>query len=302
MTKGLISIFALPQEIDNLYTTLYNLKRNASVLPKDCQFGFDITLCLSDELTRWDNSLPKQYFEDKFNETIEKLCDWAIPESIKIETGTDILGCVSQRRHSLKYLDKYDFTLWLDNDLFFNDYFLSYIHLSTTQLKQSNTDYYVITPQITRQWDTTWDVLVNKELLSRDLNDNLVADVFKLSLTPNEGVLLTPIDKFKGAGGWGTVISNPLLKLIGIPESLGHYGLEDTYVLQCADMLGKIGKHARPQQFVLENVLVCENHKYGTNNYLNKHVDSIYRREEYLKIARDNFKKELHLFLERVKQ
>lgn len=300
MTKGLISIFALPQEIDNLYTTLYNLRRNASVLPEGYQFGFDITLCLSDELTDWNKSLPKSYFEDKFNQMTEKLCDWAIPESIKIEYGVDILGCVSQRRHSLKFVDNYDFTLWLDNDLFFNDYFLSYISVSTNQLKELNTNYYVITPQITRQWDTSWDILVNENLLSRNLNDNVVADVFNLALKEYGDVVLKPIPNFKGAGGWGTVISNPLLKLVNIPTSLGHYGLEDTFVLNCADILNKLSKDIKPQQFILENMLVCENHKNNTSSYLTSHIGSIYKKEDYLQIARDNFNEEIKLFIERV--
>jgi hypothetical protein len=93
VAKGLISIFALPYEIDNLQTTLYNLRRNYAVMSGH-EFGFDITLCLSDTLTDWEFSLPKSYFEDKFNQMTEKLCDWAIPQSIKIEYGDDILGCV----------------------------------------------------------------------------------------------------------------------------------------------------------------------------------------------------------------
>ena len=196
MAKGLISIFALPHEIDNLQTTLYNLRRNYAVMSGH-EFGFDITLCLSDTLTNWEFSLPKSYFEDKFNQMTEKLCDWAIPQSIKIEYGDEILGCVSQRRHSLKYLDKYDFTLWLDNDMFFNDYLLSYIGIAADTLYQSGVEYYVLTPQITRQWDTSWDAIVNKHLLDRQLNDNLTADVFDLGLTQFGDVGIRPIGEFK---------------------------------------------------------------------------------------------------------
>lgn len=299
--KGLISIFALPAEIDNLHTTLYNLKRNASVLPDGQAFGFDITLCLSDKLTDWKNStLPKKYFEDKFYNITEKLCGWAAPESIQIEYDDDILGCVSHRRHSLQFLDDYDFTLWLDTDVFFNDHLLSYIALSADFLQQNKLSHYVITPQITRQWDTTWDILVNKNLLSRSLNDNLVADVFKLVLTDHGAISLLTIPEFKGAGGWGTVISNPLLKLTGIPESFGHYGLEDAYVMTCSTILrNQLDIGVYPQQFVIENMLVCENHRYGTKKYLRDNITVIDKQNEFREIATRNFGKEVQNFINR---
>ena len=156
----------MPQEIDNLHLTLYNLRRNAEYLPDNVQYAFDITLCLSDELTNWSQSqLPKEYFTDKFSSII-KLCEWTQGNNFRIEMGNEILGCVSQRRHTLKYSDDYDFTMWLDNDLFFGDKFLGYVGHAVNAL---NKEYYVITPQVTRQWDTSWDVVVNGQLLSREL-------------------------------------------------------------------------------------------------------------------------------------
>jgi hypothetical protein len=301
MAKGLISIFVLPHEIDNLQTTLYNLRRNYAVMTGH-EFGFDITLCLSDELTDWEFSLPKSYFEDKFKQITDKLCDWATPESIKIEYGNSILGCVSQRRHSLKYLNKYDFTLWLDNDMFFNDYLLSYIGASVDALLSNNVEHYVLTPQITRQWDDSWDIIVNKNLLDRQLNDNLTADVFDLGLTSFGDVGLRPIENFKAAGGWCTVISNDLLELTGIPESFGHYGLEDTYVLICADLLRRMGRKERPQQFVIDNLVVGENHKYQTYEYLKNQIKSIDKKDEFRQIATQHFNQEINKFIQRMQQ
>jgi hypothetical protein len=302
MAKGLISIFALPYEIDNLQTTLYNLRRNYAITSGQHEFGFDITLCLSDELTNWEFSLPKSYFEDKFSQITEKLCDWATPQSIKIEYGNSILGCVSQRRHSLKFLDKYDFTMWLDNDMFFGDYLLSYVGTSVNMLLENGTEYFVLTPQITRQWDETWDVLVNKNLLNRQLNDNLTVDMFDLGLTQLGDVGLRPIENFKAAGGWCTTISNDLLELTGIPESFGHYGLEDTYVLVCADLLRRMNRKEKPQQFVIDNLVVGENHKYQTYEYLKNQVKSIDKKDEFRQIATRNFNIEVEKFIQRMLQ
>ena len=59
--KGIITIFALPQELEDLALTLYNLKRNSIYLDPDTQYKIDITMCLSDELTDWSKTkLPKE--------------------------------------------------------------------------------------------------------------------------------------------------------------------------------------------------------------------------------------------------
>ena len=303
MAKGLISIFTLPHEIDNFQTTLYNLRRNYAMTSGRHEFGFDITLCLSDELTDWNNSqLPREYFANKYQQIVNSLCDWATLESIKIEYGNTILGCVSQRRNSLKFINKYDFTMWLDNDMFFNDYLLSYVGTSVNILLENGTEYFVLTPQITRQWDESWDVIVNKDLLNRQLNDNLTADMFDLGLTPVGNVGLRPIDNFKAAGGWCTTISNDLLELTGIPESFGHYGLEDTYVLVCADLLRRMGRNENPRQFVMENLIVGENHRYQTSEYLKNQIKSIDKKDEFRQIATRNFNIEIEKFVQRMRQ
>jgi hypothetical protein len=301
MAKGLISIFVLPHEIDNLHVTLYNLRRNAALLQGQ-EFGFDITLCLSDTLTDWELSLPKEYFAHKFRDITDKLCGWATKESIKTVYDDSILGCVSQRRSSIQFADKYDYTLWLDTDLFFNDYLLSYIGISVDMLKSRGIENYVITPQITRQWDSTWDVIVNDNLLSRPFNDNLTADVFDLGLTQWGDVGLTPINTFKAAGGWSTVISNKLLQLTGIPDSFGHYGLEDTYVLTCAGILRQMNHPSNPVQFVINNLVVGENHSGQTYDYLKQHICPRDKKDEFRQIATNNFNEEVNKFIKRMQE
>ena len=52
--KGVITIFALPQELEDLALTLYNLKRNSIYLDTTVKYKVEITMCLSDKLTNWD--------------------------------------------------------------------------------------------------------------------------------------------------------------------------------------------------------------------------------------------------------
>jgi hypothetical protein len=120
-----------------------------------------------------------------------------------------------------------------------------------------------------------------------------VANVFDLGLRDN-GVGVVPIPNFKAAGGWGTVLSSKLLKMVGIPDSFGHYGLEDTYVLTCAQMLRE---HGVPiQQYVLNGLLACENHSGQTNEYLRKNIYLKDRKDEFRQIATQNYGQELQRF------
>ena len=64
--KGVITIFAMPQELEDLALTLNMLKRNSAFVDTSVQYKVDVTMCLSDELTDWENSkLPKEYIKER---------------------------------------------------------------------------------------------------------------------------------------------------------------------------------------------------------------------------------------------
>ena len=247
--KGVITIFTLPQELEDLALTLYNLKRNSIYLNPNHQYKIDITMCLSDELTNWpETKLPKEYIQERTTELVTKFLDWCEWELL---WGGEILGCVSQRRHSLNRHQDADFFIWLDCDFVFKDTTLSYMTQSYQTIKESNINLFVLTPQFVKQWDNTWDVVVNDRFLSYPIDYELVADVYKDTLPDIGEIEVKPIPNFKFAGGWFTLISKDLLSTTGVPESLGHYGLEDTFVIECCNILRNQG--AEVFQFVLEN-------------------------------------------------
>jgi hypothetical protein len=103
--------------------------------------------------------------------------------------------------------------------------------------------------------------------------------------------------KFKFAGGWFTLISNDLLKIVGIPTALGHYGLEDTFIAHSATFLSGNPKNGvAPKQFILNNVVVGENYKHRCNSHLQHFVVSKNRKKEFHSIAQQNFYPELVKF------
>ena len=300
MTKGLISIFALPQEIDDLHITLYNLKRNMAMLPHDIKMDIDLTFCMSGELTDWDNTqLPQSYFIDKFT-ALRPLMDWSENPKIHVEFADGVLGCVAQRRNSLQYLNDYDFTIWLDCDMFFNDTTMLYLASSFKAAKDAGARNFIITPQFVRQWDASWDDIVHGEYRFKPLMYHETADIIQDGLYNLGEVSLAPMNTFKFAGGWCTLLSNDLLKSIGIPESFGHYGMEDTFIVEVCKYL-QVNRHSsNPRQYLLVNHIVGENYKYRTNSHLKGMVVSRNRKEEFRAIATGHFGNELNKTIMRI--
>jgi hypothetical protein len=293
--KGVITIFALPQELEDLALTLYNLKRNSIYLDSTANYQIDITMCLSDELTNWsETKLPKEYIKERTTELATKFLDWC---EWTLLWGDEILGCVSQRRHSLTQHPDADFFIWLDCDFIFKDTTLSYMTQAYQTIKESNVDLFVLTPQFVKQWDNTWDVVVNDRFLSHPIDYELVADIYKDTLPDIGEIEVKPIHTFKFAGGWFTLISKDLLSKTGVPESLGHYGLEDTFVIECCNILRSQGTEVF--QFILENHIIGESYIHRPNETIKKYISNISKKEEFTKIAHTNFPIELNKFYER---
>ena len=288
--KYCISIFCLPHEIDDLELTLNQMKKAFRYVDEE-NFILDITLALTGELTLWEHSkIPIDYFVHKY-EKLRKSCDWITKKYFRIEQESQVLGCVSKRRKTWKEHQNVDYHIWLDTDIIFDERTLAYIDSSIQSL---NKDYphAVVSPEIVKVWDNTWDCLVNEQFLNEPLdyqktNDPYLDCGIKGDIgieTINNTVKNQPSMKF--AGGWFTCISKKLLDRITVPDSLGHYGLEDTFIMWGSDKL-KLG-----QQFKIKNLVVCENYKYRDNKYLTNFIAGIDRREEFKNIAHKNFQKE----------
>jgi len=282
-----IVIHLLPQEIDWFEGQIKQLKRGSYYLEDDDNVIIDVTLNLN--LVKWKKSkLPKQFFIDKFNQ-LEKLTKtWAITKFEINEDGT-IQGCVSHRRKSYSSSNS-EAILVLDTDIIFSETLLAHLVQSAKILKE-HTDYFILTPQITPMWDNSWDSLVN-DLYKNDEINFKERDPYKYAQFLGD-VSLKPINNFKFSGGWATLISTSLIKRIKIPQSLGHYGLEDTYLMYCSEMLKQ--NRDNVTQYVLENEVIVEDNLFRFNPYKN-YLKIIDRREEFKKIAQENFQNELIKF------
>lgn len=295
--KGVITIFTLPQELEDLALTLNMLKRNSIYLDDSTTYKVEVTICVSDQLTDWGNSkLPKDYIVERTQELCSKFLDWCEYELL-IEDKDRILGCVSQRRNSLHNNPNADFFIWLDCDFIFKDTVLSYITSAYQTIKETGVNTFIVTPQFVRQWDTSWDVLVSDEFIDKPLLYHEASDVYRDTIPQTLEVHLQQLNDIKFAGGWFTLLTKELLDIIGIPDSLGHYGLEDTFIIECCKVLKQKGESI--SQFILGNLVIGESYIHRPNQTLKSYICRIDRKKEFAAIAHSNFSTELKKFYEK---
>lgn len=285
-----IVVHLLPHEIDWFEWQSKQFKLGSYYIQD--KVIIDVTLNLN--LINWNQSqLPKQFFIDKFNQ-IKLLWDWAETQFI-IDENNKCLGCDDKRREAIRSTTADDI-LYLDSDLLFRPELLSYM---IEAAKSINHDYYIISPQTVRMWDSSWDVITNKDYLNIPANMNIyyANDPFKIINTSPEDITLTPINQFKFGGGWFNLLSTKLLKLTDIPDSFGPYGIDDLYVMICCDMMKQKGYNI--QQYILENAVVIENFKYRWDPY-KEYLYSVNKQTEFRKQSEDNLKSEIQNFINKI--
>ena len=278
-----ISIHISPYEIDNYQTFIHQLRRNLNYI--DDEIIFSPYLNLSTYFYDWRNSkLKSDFFVNRFNELNNIVKDECELDST-VNYDDEILGAFSYKTMFLnKYKDEVDAFIWFDSDMIFPD---NTIHMLIASHKADDmSKYRIVTPQIHRLWDTTWDVLVNKDYINTPAShDNYFGfDGYSLYKRNDEDVFLdTNKQRFKFASGWCNLLSANLFRdLIDFTYDLGHYGPDDTFIMNLLDYY-KFNKGKDISQYIVRNVVVTENYKHSLNqykDYITKN-DNIKTKEEF---------------------
>jgi hypothetical protein len=274
-----ISIHITPYEIDDYQLFIHQLRRNLNYLDKD--IIFNPCLNLSKYFYDWENSILKEdYFTYKFNELNKIIKNFAIVDPI-INFENQILGALSYKRFFLeKYKNQIDAFIWFDSDLIFPD---DTIFNLITAFETINHPNCIITPQIPKLWDNTWDILVNKKYINNIPSHNIYFnfDGYNLYSEVEEKQLIENNSYTKFASGWGNLISSNIFKeYISFPESFGHYGIDDTFIMLAIDLLKRKGKNIK--QYIIQNLIVSENHKFKITGY-----DSLIKKKSNIKTKED---------------
>jgi hypothetical protein len=162
-----IVIWISPTDIDDLEKSLNRLNIGKDYLTKEqCNnIKFNIVMCVSDEIIDWSkSSVTIEECTQKFLE-LKPLTNWSSPGVF--ETTTTINGCTSMRRLSGYSDSKY--YIWLDTDIIFDPLTLPHSINSINIIESAGITKFVSIPEIVRQWDSTWDCLVNENFINKPI-------------------------------------------------------------------------------------------------------------------------------------
>ena len=285
-----IVLHSLPNELDQVSWIIDQLKRSSRYIDPS-NFILDFTLNVSDEDVDWHNSaVSKQFCIDKFNLLFEK--SPYINENKVSEIHT---GCNSVRRNAIRKDDNVTHIVGLDPDLIFPDYLLYYLYNGIQSVKNK---YHIITPQIFQLWDNSWDIISHKDYKNTPRHEKLwLTDPYKVFEHEMGEVSIKPIPYSKFDGGWMTMCSKNLLQLIDIPDSLGHYGLDDTFIVNCSNILMQKGYDIK--HYILEEVIVMEDRVYRSNS-MDPFIKLVDKKDNMRDNSNINFNNEIEKFKSRV--
>ena len=303
-----VVIHCLPREIDQLERLCNLLKESHFFINDKLKVVLDITLNLNDIFVDWEKSqIPKEFFIEKFNNINKLHSDWTHKNIFDIEISKNkCLGINDKRRNSINDGLDFDYLMYLDLDVFFSH--MSFVSLTQVINDIIDSEYSIISLETVKLWDDSWNNLVNEKYLNENHDFFKSVDPYSIHKVVfdnliEEKINYRTIDNIKFGGGWFNVFSKNLLKFINIPESLGSYGLDDTFVMIASNMMKQKGYDVK--QYILEGTLCIENNKYTLYDYnpyskflFDKSFENKGRifKQELRKKSNENFELELNKF------
>lgn len=266
-----ITCHLMPWELDYALLSFTQLKKSKYYLNKEDNVYIDVTLNLSSYLINWEKTkLPKEFFIKKYKELNKLLVDYKT--KLKIYEGDELYGGLNTQRESTE--SHIDYYMVLNSDMYVDEHLLFYLIESSKQISK---DYFVITPQIPKLWDNTWDVISHPDYSSinyTEWNNIDVYDVRYKSKLSNNEVSLKSISPFKWAG-WMDLYSKKFWEDFYVShQDWNGYGPCDWYSMMLADYAKQQGLDF--EQYLLENILT---HEYPTGpekiSYTNYYKDFI---------------------------
>ena len=145
----------MPWEVDYAHLTFTQLKKSKYHIPEGVNVQIETVLNLSTYLIDWESSkLPKEFFIEKYNQISKLLVDYTHIK--RTYEGGKLYGHLNLQKEAIS--EEVDHYIALCPDMYFNETLLGTMIQAASQITN---EYFVITPQISKLWDVTWDPLVN---------------------------------------------------------------------------------------------------------------------------------------------
>ena len=243
----------MPWELDYALLSYSQLKKSHYYLSGKDNVTIETCLNLSSYIINWEESkLPKEFFLEKYDE-ISKLLN-KYNHIKKVYDGDKLYGHLDAQREATS--PEVDYYMYICPDMYFSEHLLSYMIEGAKQVKNN---YFVITPQIPRLWDNSWEILMNPKYASvdyKDWNEQDTFDIIHNDTNSDSPIQLTPIPHSKFAG-WFDLYSKSFWEdLVPVWDSWQGYGSWDWYSLIVSENFKRRGGDF--QQYLLKGKTIFE--------------------------------------------
>lgn len=278
----------MPWEVDDALLTFIQLKKSYYHISKEDNVTIETVLNLSSKFIDWNESvLPKEFFITKYNDISVLLSDY---NHIKrIYDGDELYGFLNLQKESIS--KEVDYYIGVCPDIHFSEHLLS---LLIESAKIITNKYFVITPQIYKKWDSSWDEITDKRYINVPHAEYDNADIFKVMHEINESptsLCLVPVKQNKWAW-WFDLYNKELYEnLCPVPEDWNGYGPWDWYSLMLSEAAKQRG--ADMKQYLLEGETILETF---SGPFKEKGFSSYYK--QFLKLLPDHSAKVQRKFYE----
>ena len=274
----------MPWEVDYALLSFTQFKKSKYYLNlEEDEILFDLELNMSKRIFDWRKSkIPAQFFRDKFNQIIKLLDDYEV--EAKVYDGPNLRGHLDHQRES-SIAPGTDFYINVCPDMYFSEHLLSLIIAVSKQIEN---EYFVLTPEIYKMWDGTWDEITNAEYLNIPYDDWNKGDIFDVRanmknqpdyINGEAAVVPEPTQKSKWAGWFDLYSKSMWENLCPYLEEFKGYGPWDWYSLILTEHAKKSGIDF--QQYVLRGQTIFE---YSTGNLIDGGLSGYYK--PYLKMKK----------------
>jgi hypothetical protein len=284
----------MPYEIDYALLSYAQLKKSRYHIPDDVEIEIDTVMNCSNYLIDWDKTrLPKEFFTQKFNDLEILLKDYKV--NSKIYEGDECYGLLDMQRDS--YCDA-DYYINITPDMYFSEHLLALMIESTKVIKNK---YYVVTPEIHKMWDHTWDEITNQRYMDvpyAEWNSTDVYDIRHHMKTDDAEVRLEPTQRSKWA--WWLDLYNKAFyeDFAPVQDDWFGYGPWDWWSLMLTEHAKEKGVDF--QEYVLRGQTIFE-YPIGSlkgKGFVSYHKDFMHLRGNAPQ-QRERFEANMGLYLER---